>query len=382
MSNIDIYDSIDEYEIYNFHNNENFSSPNFPPQTLEIYNANQINNLYEDVNLINNNVIPSYYLIKQEEMEKNSIPKCTKATTTKTNQNKQEKDEPKVEPKDEPKLYTSNDILNIFNDQSNKDKISDSFKTLKFKENIEDDLRLTKNKGKMDYYDYINSKLSNKKNNEIKKKKRGREKKNVNITIIHDKMCSDNIIKKIKSAIFNYTLCFLNTLLSLTDEKCSIYNIKLSKIHYKKNIDILKKEKELEILNMSLKEIFSKDISPKLRKYNSNFNKQIIENILNNKKVNDTILFVFNMTLRNWLDIFTLKKSVIDIINEYSDKNYKNIDFDKIEKSMVGIDKLLNEIKEKNGEDYLPYFIFCLYNYERWFNLKKSRKNKKNQKQI
>ena len=97
---------------------------------------------------------------------------------------------------------------------------------------------------------------------------------------------------------------------------------------------------------MSLKEIFSKNISSKITKYDSNFNKHIIENILNNKnkKVNDTVLFAFNITLRNWLDIFTLKKSVKDIINDYKDKNYKDIDSEKKEKCLVGIDKLLNEI--------------------------------------
>ena len=187
-------------------------------------------------------------------------------------------------------------------------------------------------------------------------------------------MCSDNIIKKIKSAIFKYSLYFLNNILISADETCSLYNIKLSRLSYK-YVDELKKEKEFEILNMSLKNFFSKDISLKKRKYNSNFNKNIIELLINKKKVNDTILFAFNMTLKNWLDIFTLKKSVKDIIEEYKDKKYKNIDSEKIEKSLVGVDKLLNEIKEKNGEDYLPYFIYCLYNYERWFYLKKSRTN-------
>ena len=274
----------------------------------------------------------------------------------------------------EPKLYTSNDILNIFNKEPNK--ISDEFKSLEFNPNIEDDLQLTGSIRKRDF-EFLNCILINKDNEN--KKKRGRIKLNANRVNVHDKMCSDNIIKKVKSAIFNYTLYFLNNILSSCDETCSLYKIKLSKLDYK-YVDELKKEKEFEILNMSLKELFSNDISPKIQKYNSKFNKQIIENILNNKnkKVDDTLLFVFNMTLRNWLDIFTLKKSVIDIINEYKDKNYKDIDSEKIEKSMVGVDKLLNEIKEKNDEDYLPRFIFCLYNYERWFYLKKTRNKKKN----
>ena len=356
-----------ENESLNFQNNFNFLFPITKPQHLDLDNSNDIN----DINVKFNNV-PSYYLIDPEKIEMKNIPNFTKSTVAKTNQKKEENDEPK--------LCDSNDILNIFNKQSNKDKISDDFKLLKFSKNIGDDLQLTRTKRKIDYVEYIDSLSINNKDNKNKKKKRGRKKENENkVYNIHDKMCSDNIIKKVKSAIFNYILFFLNNILSSADETCSLYNIKLSRLNYK-YVDELKKEKELEILNMTLKEIFSKDISPKIKKFNSNFNKQIIENILNNKnkKVDNTVLFVFNMTLRNWLDIFTLKKSVIDIIDEYKDKNYKDIDSEKIEKSMVGVDKLLNEIKEKNDEDYLPRFIFCLYNYERWFYLKKNRKNKKN----
>ena len=133
---------------------------------------------------------------------------------------------------------------------------------------------------------------------------------------------------------------------------------------------------------MSLKDIFSKDISPKYNngKYSNDFNKKIIENILNNN-CNNTIIFAFNITLRDWLDFFTLKKSLEDIINKYNNINY-NIDFDIIEKSLVGIDNLLNIINNKNDEDYLTLFILCLYNYERWFYLKKQRNRNEEEKKI
>ena len=335
---------------------------------MDLDNSNEINGISDIVKFNNENQIISYFLIDHEKKEKKNIPNVTKSTSTKTNQKKEENDEPK--------LCNSNDILNIFNKEPNK--ISDQFKTLDFNPNIEEDLRLTGSIRKRDF-DFPNCLLI-KKDNE-NKKKRGRKCNNSNRFNIHDNMCSDNIIKKVKSAIFNYSLYFLNNILSLCDcdENCFMYKIKLSRLDYK-YVNVLKKEKEFEILNMSLKELFSKDISPKLKKYNSKFNKQIIENILNNKnkKVNDTLLFAFNMTLRDWLDIFTLKKSVTDIINEYKDKNYKDIDSVKIEKSFVGVDNLLNEIKGKNDEDYLTRFIFCLYNYERWFYLKKARNKKTN----
>ena len=340
-------------------NLENNGFLSFNPNQIQNINLDNPNIINEDIKFNNDYHKQIYFLIENEKTEKNNTPSLTKATGEKTKGKN-----------DGPKLCTSQDILDIFNKESNINKISENFKSLNFNANIEEELQLTRNKKKLDFFEYIDYI----KHNDKKEKKRGKKKENINRIGVHDKMCSDNIIKKVKSSIFSYIHCFLNNILNSVDESCSLYHSKLAKLSYKYN-DIVKKEKELEMLNMSLKEIFSKEI--KLKKYNSNYNKQIVENILNNEKVNDTILFVFNMTLRNWLDIFTLKKSVIEIINEYKDRNYKNIDYEKIEKSWVGVDKLLNEIKEKNDEDYLPYFIICLYNYERWFYLKKTRYNKK-----
>ena len=83
---------------------------------------------------------------------------------------------------------------------------------------------------------------------------------------------------------------------------------------------------------------------------------------------------------------FTYKKSVKNIINEYNNIDIENIDFGKIEKSWVGIDKLLDTIRKKNGDFYMVPFIICLFNYERWFYLKKSRnykiKEKEKEKEI
>ena len=359
-------ESINENESLNLQNNESFLNQS-QDLVLDIL-PNIFKNIYEDEKINNEYYfIPSHYSIGHTEIKKNNILKSTKSTETKINL--------KNEENDGPKLYTPYDILNLFNKDSNKNKISEYFKSINFNTGIEEKLQLTRSKRKMDYFEYIDYIKDNKK----KQKKRGRKIEILdrdNRDVIHDKMCTDNIIKKVKSAIFKYSLYFLNNILTSTDETCSLYHVKLARLNYK-YVDQLKKKEEFEILNMNLKDIFSKDISPKVKKYNSNYNKQIIENILNNKKVNDTLLFVFNMTLRNWLDIFTLKKSVIEIINECNDNNYNNIDSAKIEKSLVGVDKLLNEIKEKNGEDYLPHFILCLYNYERWFCLKRDRKNKK-----
>ena len=230
------------------------------------------------------------------------------------------------------------------------------------------------------YFDYDKLILNENSKNDEKKNKRGRKTIGKNKRETHDKNHPDNIIKKVKVAIFKYSLYFLNNLLKENFR----YKVELLKLNYK-FVDRMQKEQELEFLNMSLKDLFSKEISPKYTNKNNfdeDHNKGMIEKIL--KDADDTILFAFNMTLREWFDIFTLKKSVKDIINE----NNNNMDcqnkIEKIEKSLVTVDKLLTEINNKNSndKDYMARFIFGLYNYERWFHLKKCRKIDKKGKEI
>ena len=88
------------------------------------------------------------------------------------------------------------------------------------------------------------------------------------------------------------------------------------------------------------------------------------------------------MTLRDWIDIFTQKKSVKDIKNVYNNKNNdcQNL-IEKIEQNLIGLDKIIDKLNKNNDEDYMALFIFCLYNYERWFYLRK-RKTIKKEKEL
>ena len=335
---------------------ETLTSPQkqFPNNTL--YNINNIN-------VINKNDEDSLGNFKSE-LEKKNTTKDTKSTSNKNN-----------EDSCEPQLYTSNDILNIFNNEQNKDIFTENIKKLKFSEYIEDDLNLTKKK-RIRPLDFDVLILNNNLKNDEGKIKRGRKGKENNQKETHDKRCPDNIIKKVKVFIFKCALLFLNKIINENFK----YKIELMKLDYK-FVNRIEKEQDLKILNMRLKDLFSNDISPKYtHKFPKDYNKTIIERIL--KDADDIILFAFNMTLRDWLDIFTLKKSVKDIINVYNNKNNdcQNL-IEKIEQSLIGFDKIVNKIKENNDEDYMALFIFCLYNYERWFYLKK-RKTIKKEKEI
>ena len=220
MYNI-FYDSLNEYSI-SFDNNENWASPNYG---LYNFNINMIRTYEEDnLGLLNNvNHVPYNSLIDKPELEKNNIAQDIKSTSTKKN-----------EESNEPELYTPNNILRIFNEESNKDIFRENLKNLKFSEYIEDDLQLTKKKRIRSDFDYDNLFLksnNNSKNNE-KGKKRGREvKDNNNRRETHDKRSPDNIIKKVKAVIFKYTLFFLNNILKLKE---SFENeVKLLKLDYR-----------------------------------------------------------------------------------------------------------------------------------------------------
>ena len=64
-------------------------------------------------------------------------------------------------------------------------------------------------------------------------------------------------------------------------------------------------------------------------------------------------------------------------MDSYGLSNDNSIDIQRIVKCMVYVDKLLNKMALKNDDEvYFSNFIFYLYNYERWFYIKKGRNRK------
>lgn len=187
----------------------------------------------------------------------------------------------------------------------------------------------------------------------------------------HDKMSHDNIIKKLKAIIFDNIINFLNNILKPVKET----KFKLLQLSYE-FINKLKRDEELKNLNSSLKELASKQISKKYKTKlaHLDFNKRLIENILKNQN-DPTILFAFNLSLKNWIDLFCRKKTVNQLLIE-NNLNESDIDSERINNSLTRVDTLLYDIKNNNSPEYLISFIFLLYNYEAWFYLKKGRNKK------
>ena len=218
-----------------------------------------------------------------------------------------------------------------------------------------------------------------------KQKKIGRKTINDYKKRKHDRNCGDNIIKKIKIKFIEYSLKFLNNVLkgNVVEEKLKEYKtfLKRNKRYYYgdelensiKNLDYkfldkIKKEKELSLLKKPLKELFSNKISPKYSTLPSDYNKKLIETILNNEKNNLIIMFAFNLTFEEWIDIFTYKRNF---------ESFENFDKDKMEginNKFDKVEKLILEIYEKKiNHNYLSYFISYTFNYKRWFLLKNGR---------
>ena len=207
----------------------------------------------------------------------------------------------------------------------------------------------------------------------------------------HNRFSEDNIIRKIKVKIFAYPLIFINNILKRNKKN----KYKLYKINYK-YINQVKKVKDLEYLDMSLKDLYSFDISSKYKKFGKTHNKNIIIKIIEKKILIEdysTIIFVFNLSLRKWLELFTYKKTINEIIKE--SEGGKDINLEIIDKSFIGVEELLKKILEDNnkdngkdnggdngedngedkGKDYFSKFVFLLYNYEKWFDIKSGRKS-------
>jgi hypothetical protein len=200
------------------------------------------------------------------------------------------------------------------------------------------------------------------------KKKRGR-KPTENGHGNHDQYASDNIIKKNKSLLINECRNFINSILNKD---------KILKISYKKHINSLNKKENLELLDKPIKDLFSLDISERYRSKNQKSNTNLINSIFSKdndeKYYDDTIKFLFTITLNDWIDLFTYKTDIPTLADKHKDLN---VDCDKIQNNFKGVEHLLKEIAENNNCYYYSLFLLHIFNYQRWFYKRIGRNHQK-----
>ena len=196
------------------------------------------------------------------------------------------------------------------------------------------------------------------------KKKRGRRNKPNEGLGKHSKFADDNLIRKIKNIFLDRMLKFINKKISTHYANDNSKKLK-PKLLYKlsqKQVEKSKTEYNKILLNRSLQSIFSEDISTKYKIKNPNYNKELIEKLLNEKDENKRFTFqkIFNLTFIESLKHF--RGSIF--INELSEmKTFK--------------DYLIKKDFGNNSKEYREILIIYMNNFEKIVMEKRSRKNNK-----
>ena len=188
-----------------------------------------------------------------------------------------------------------------------------------------------------------------------KQKNKGRHKKNdirndENDENKHDKFSEDNLMRKIKTYIFNTILNVLNK--SLKDRSQKFF-----KLEPKLN-ESMKKDLNEKLMNQKIKEIYiNNEISKRYKtETNCNNNINLIKKIYEEKKEIDTIKILET----EYIDYVTYlqKYEMGNFLRKIRNKEIKNPDLD--------VDRYINSLKS------------MFLNYVKWFNDKKGRKSKNN----
>lgn len=280
---------------------------------------------------------------------------------------------------------------NVENDSNNKNKIIvfniETYTEIKIEKeeppfiSVEEILKILKEKSVLKYYLELNTKDSNIITNEdlFNNNIQNTTKKIFNITSKKiRKFCNDEIILKIKSNINKSIIVFINLLIeeknkSLTSKKVSPEKNMLSPIKYDLISRPLTRNFNLELLDTPLFKILSNDTNYNYPK--NNFD--IINNIMNSEDNNyQNLKSALKLTWKDYLNIFRYNNSELK-----ADENLLKIIDEKFNKVDAFIDNLKN-IKKEEKNDYIISILLNLFNYERFFINRQTRKptNKKDKK--
>ena len=196
---------------------------------------------------------------------------------------------------------------------------------------------------------------------------------------IHDKFKGDNIIRKIKVHIIQEKIIsIINT--SLKSKKKG--KKKLLKL-FQKDLTSLKKDKNLELMNRTLKDIYTKNkIGEKYLDNKGKYNEKLINEIYSNDEYIE-LQKLLNLTFIEFYNIYTHKLTKKDL-DENLIQKMKNISFLN-SNNFQGIEVYINNLKEKNkkkgmsddeNDVYINTFKQYCRTYKEWFENKVGRNEK------
>ena len=178
-------------------------------------------------------------------------------------------------------------------------------------------------------------------------KKPGRKPKSSVFKGYHTKFSHDNILRKIKVKFFNKLINYINYII-LIKYKNKTYFLKplISSIAQNNT-----KSFNRDLLNKKLKDIFSTfKINGKFKLYDDNHNNIIIKKIYDDKNIE--LIDILEMTL---LEVFI-------IFRDSNDSQKLN--------GLERIDKVIDELKNKESEEYMNKFKKVAMNFENYYFIK------------
>ena len=183
-----------------------------------------------------------------------------------------------------------------------------------------------------------------------KNKKIGRKPKSSVIKGYHTKFSNDNILRKIKVKFFNKLVKYINNLIiHKYKNKAKLIKPLISKICQNNT-----KSFNRELLSQKLKEIFSTyKINGKFKSFDDNYNKIAIKSI-------------YDENITELIDI--LEMTLLDVFNIFKDSN----DGEKLI-GLERLDKVVEELKVKENDEYLNKFKNVAMNFENYYFIKKDK---------
>ena len=374
----------------NTEENNSFSIDNFPSN--ETINQNSINLDNFDNNSISSSL--KYILVKGKESQIKNKSNYTFLISRET---------PPVLLTKDISRYLINEIdigMKINNILSNESYLKNNIIEMLEKQliNKEDINNNTKANGKKQLInkEYNKNKkkeeLINKSNNKFGK---GRKAINDKTNRIHNKYSSDNVINKIKTILKKYIILFVNNIINYlyTPKKRNSIMSELKfpgnktsdlikDVDYKSTANKIKKLENLILLNFSVKQLLSFDLSKRYKSLGEKeeqflkFNQKIINEYLLKDDGHRAIFnFVLNeLKLEDFLDVFIYKKELSDITSFNSLKIHEK---EIIDKCFVRIENYLQELIDEKDYVFCICFLLLIYNYRRYFSIKKERNKKK-----
>ena len=264
-------------------------------------------------------------------------------------------------------IFSKDDLFQKVIEEEDSFKISNNIKieNLKTKPSLNENLQTPKNL-KENLENKEKNELSQTPKNEVEKTENlpkkialGRKRKNSNEKGIHNKYSEDNIIRKIKSNLLNILYNFINMFIY------EIYEGNIGKGIFKKQLlkmnqrQIIDSKNNKVFLNKKLKHIFSDNICEKYTYFPLEFNKNLIEELLNEldgekrKKLKN----LFDLTFLDCLLHFRGDKKI------------------EILQGLESLEDLCQKFKE--DKEYLESFRYSVFQFENIILRKKNRMQKK-----